>query len=556
MMPADPARAETEPESSSEPGVVDEKLRQERREKELQERLQRPPPRIEQEPEGPKPPPLPEARLLLKDVILRGRTVLPERVFEPIIAPYRNRDVTVNDLQALADAIQQEYRRRGYVTTVAFLPPQRIEEGRATIEVLEGRMGEVVVEGNRYFTTRRVLWYWPLDPGEVLRYDTVRRSLVRINEHPDRQVQALMRAGKVTGQTDVVLKVKDHLPLHLGTQWDSQGTKSIGRNRYGVSLRHTNLLGIDDQAALGMVFSSHLGAVYTQYSVPLSPHGTSAAFGFSHSQVSPKRHFTEFGINGTSQTYTTSLTQSLWETERVSLSAQAGFDIKESRTKVQSGTSRRDRLRVLRVGPRLAVRDAWGRWMVDNECAFGLKAFGATSENNPLASRPGADPDFFKMELRMSRVQRMPWDTQLVVSLETQVSPSKLTPQEELYLGGAATVRGYPEGDYLADQGIVARVDYLVPVRVLPEAWRQPGSEIRMQDIFQLVGFVDRGYGRLRAITREEQSSRNLMGLGLGLAFREYLGLSGRLEWAFNVGDDPLTDDSPSRLHFQLAHEF
>jgi hemolysin activation/secretion protein len=512
-------------------------------------------PVIERGPEAPTPAPPGDVTFVLTDVTLQGNTALQAGAFAPIIDRYRNRKVTVDDLKALADAIEAEYRRQGYVTALAYLPPQRIEGGRAIIEVLEGRVGELLVEGNRYFNASRFRWYWPLETGELLRYDAMRRSLVRMNEHPDRQVQALLRPGRAAGTTDVVLKVSDRLPAHLSAQWDNQGTKPIGRHRAGFSASHNNLLGLDDRAVLGTSFGREFGAVYAQYAAPVTPHGTSAAFSFSHSRVSPKRQFRDFGVNGRSQTYGVRLEQALVDRQRVSLSGFLGLAFKESRTMVSSGTSRRDRLRVLSFGPHLQILDPWGRWIMDHEYAFGLKGLGASSENNPVASRQGADPDFFKTELRLTRVQRMPWQTQANLSVEVQASPSKLTPQEELYLGGSSSVRGYPEGDYLADQGIVVRLEYLVPCRFLPAEWQVPGSGQPLRDQVQLVAFLDRGYGRLRAITGEERSSRNLMGLGTGVRVRLKDDLSARVEWGVNVGDRPLTDDSRYALHLGLQYD-
>ena len=542
-------RADQTKEPASEAGVVQERIKKEADERLKPEHRE---PTIEGQPQPVEQPPPAETRFVLKEVILQGNTALPASAFTPQIDPYRNREITVAELKGLVSAIEQDYRRRGYLTTIAYLPPQRIEEGRVTIQVLEGRLGKVLVEGNRYFNATRILWYWPIQRGEVLRYQPIRAAVLRMNTHPDHQVQLLLRPGEATGETDVVLKVTEHFPLHVGSQWDNQGTPSIGRYRYGFSLGYNNLLGLDDRVIVGTVFGKRFGALYTQYLVPLTPSGTIATFGFSHSRVAPGRQFKPFGVNGTSETYSLGLSQPLLDETGLSLDLHTGFDFKESRTMQLSGTVRRERLRVLRVGPRLQLRDRWGGWSAQFESSFGIKGLGATSENNPLASRPGAPPDFLKTEFQLTRIQPLPWGTQASASLDAQVAASKLAPAEELYLGGADSVRGYPEGDYLADSGLTARFEYLIPCAILPSQWRLPGSKNALREQLQLVAFLDRGYGRLRAITGDERTSRNLMGLGGGVRFRLNDTLSARLEWGHAVGDRPLTDDSSSRLHFRI----
>lgn len=548
-----PALADEPSEPASEPGVVEERIRRETEQRLIPEVRE---PTIQEAAPPVAPPEPPQIRLVLKEVAIEGNTILAEEVFAPAIAPYLNREVTAQELQELPQAIERVYRRQGYVTSVAFLPPQRIQEGRVTIQVLEGRLGKVTIEGNRYFSAHRILWYWPMESGQILQYRAIRGGLIRMNEHPDREVQALLKPGAATGQTDIVLKVTDERPLHAGFQWDRQGTKPIGRFRYGPYVRHNNLLGLDDILIGGMTFGRHFAAAYAQYLVPLTPYGTTASFGFSHSQVSPKRHFDALGVNGIAQSYVTSLTQVLLDDEPLTLDARVSFDIKESRTMVRSGTSRRERLRVIRFGPRMRLRDPWGMWVMRNDYSFGLKGLGATSANNPVASRPGAKPDFFSTELSATRIQQMPWGTRTILTLETQVAGSKLLPQEQLYLGGADSVRGYPEGDYLADSGLLFRLEYLVPCVVAPADWRLPFSKESLREQVTFAAFVDRGYGRLRAITGEERQSRNLTGVGGGVRIRLAELVVARLDWAWNVGDKPLTDDADSVLHFSLHQEF
>ncbi|MBI4341917.1 MAG: ShlB/FhaC/HecB family hemolysin secretion/activation protein [Candidatus Omnitrophica bacterium] len=537
---------------ASDAGVVQERIREEG---EAQGQPERRAPEIDVPPPAAPPSAVPEVRFVVSAIQLQGNTVFPTATFASLIAAYEQREVTVQELQVLAEAIQQVYRQRGYVTTVAFLSPQRIEAGRVTIQIVEGRLGRTLLEGQRHFSARRLLRYWPFAQGDLLQYGRLRRALARLNDHPDRQVQALLRPGAAVGETDVILKVTDRLPVHLGGQWDRQGTQSIGRLRYGASFGHNNLLGLDDRGVLAGVFGNRFGALFTQYTLPLTRYGTAAIAGWSYSQTSPKRHFKPFGINGISQTFWLALSQALVETEQLFLQGQLRLDVKESKTKQLGGTSQRDRLRAIRLEPSLRLTDVWGSWVVEQETAFGIKGLGATSENNPVASRPGTKPDFLKIGFVVHRLHRLPWHTQLSLKLETQLATSKLAPQEELYLGGAQSIRGYPEGDYLADQGVIARGEWLIPCRFLPDTWRLPGTGTPVGEQLMVLGFLDRGYGRLRAITGTERSTRNLTGLGLGAQFRIANSLVARIEWGFSVGDRPLTDDSSSILHFSFRSD-
>lgn len=532
---------------SDQPEIVEERAREELQEQAKPKEKKEPVVPAPPEPALPAPPPGP--RFFVSEISLRDNLLLSAAELEPVIAPFRSRDSSLADLQELAEKIQKEYRARGYFTTVAYLPPQSVSGGRVVIQVAEGRLGKVSVEGQHYFRAEQIRRLWHIEEGRVLRYQEVRQALRRLNDSSDREVQVLLRPGETLGTTDVILRVKDRFPVRPGLFADNQGTKSIGQERLGFSLRHSNLFGKDDSAVVGGVGGAHFGVGFAQYGWLFGEdRANRVTLSATHAQVSPKRQLKPFGVNGMSETYTAALSHSFLESEQAHLGVQVALDVSESRTKALSSTIRRDRLRVIRFAPEGRLNDAGGLSYVEPEFSFGLKGFGASSENNPVASRPGAPPDFIKARLNLTRIQKMPWETQGVLSITGQMATSKLASQEQLSMGGATSVRGYPEGDYLADQGVVARLEYLVPARWIPSGWRFP--------MLRLVGFIDRGYGHLRATTGTELSSRNPMGAGVGIEVKKLSDFTLRLEWGFNIGDRPVSDDSRSVFHFRVRQDF
>lgn len=286
--------------------------------------------------------------------------------------------------------------------------------------------------------------------------------------------------------------------------------------------------------------------------MPLTAHGTKLIFSFSHSQASPKKEFEISDIHGLSQTYTATLRQNLFEGERFLSNGWVGFDFKDSATRSTVGTRRRDRLRVVRSGIDFAYRDKWGVTGLENDFSFGTKLFGASGEINPLAGRAGAEPDFIKYQLALARSFNLPYETQVVSKLSSQISLHKLTPQEELFLGGAGSVRGYPEGDYLGDQGILFNFEYLIPLHFIPKDWKFPGSGEPLWKETKFVFFYDLGYARLRGASHLETPKRLLSGIGAGIRIRLSKYLYGRFEVAHVLGQEPITDSDHTRAHFSL----
>ena len=54
-------------------------------------------------------------------------------------------------MQKVADLISEAYRTKGYITSRAYLAPQKIENAKLEIKVVEGKMGDLNVTGNHWY---------------------------------------------------------------------------------------------------------------------------------------------------------------------------------------------------------------------------------------------------------------------------------------------------------------------------------------------------------------------------------------------------------------------
>ncbi len=537
---------------SNDASVTGEKIKEE-----AQKKLETKPskPVIEKELEEKKPAAQLEKSFFVREIALEGNQAISTADLLPIVVPYEGREVTLNKLNELAGKIEQQYRLKGYVTTLAYIPPQKVENQRLILRVMEGKVRKLYIEGNKWFSKWAIRRYWHFKEGEILYYNKMSHNLRRMNETPDRQVRGILRPGEKTGTTDVYLKVTDHFPGHASFQFDNQGVRSTGKRRFGFAAHYNNFVIPDSIMYVGTVFGRNFGSIFAQYMVPVNSYGTKLIFSFSHSQVAPKKEFKSSDINSISQSYFVSLRQVLYEGDHLISNASLGYDFKDSTTHDTTGTRRRDRLRILRPGLDLTYYDRWGITTFNEDTSFGTKLFGASSENNALAGRQSARPDFVKFENTLTRLVNFPYRTSLVAKISSQVSTAKLTPQEEFYLGGANTVRGYPEGDYLGDQGVLLNIEYTVPFFFLPHDWQLPHSNQPLQKDCQFVFFFDEGYARLRGPAITETPKRHLMGAGAGVRIHFTKFLTANLSVAHVLGDEPLTDSDHTRFHFTLQTE-
>lgn len=181
---------------------------------------------------------------------------------------------------------------------------------------------------------------------------------------------------------------------------------------------------------------------------------------------------------------------------------------------------------------------------------------GASSLGHPSASRVGTGGFFAKYEHSIRRFQRLFYESYMILRSQFQFASRTLPPSEQLQLGGAYSVRGYPEGDYLADYGASLNAEWYFPCYILPKEWKLPGADKPLRYQIEPVVFFDMGGGGLMKTNPGERDAKILMGLGGGvkISFKNNLFLT--LEWAQAIGGDgPASGGGPSNFYITLQVE-
>jgi hemolysin activation/secretion protein len=76
-----------------------------------------------------------------------------------ITSKYQSRQVSMKDLNAMLAEFNAAYAARGYITARAVLPPQKVVSGVVRVQLVEARLGKVIVKDNHatkpaYFVDR------------------------------------------------------------------------------------------------------------------------------------------------------------------------------------------------------------------------------------------------------------------------------------------------------------------------------------------------------------------------------------------------------------------
>jgi len=257
--------------------------------------------------------------------------------------------------------------------------------------------------------------------------------------------------------------------------------------------------------------------------------------------------------------YVPHVEQEIYLSDMFQIDADYGLEIKSIKRYSFGSKTTVDELRMPYVEYSFVRSDSFfggGQTVFSPRFLFSAADFlGASSRGHAEASRQGTGGFFFLYEQSVSRIQRMPFESILSVRSQFQIASRTLPSSEQFQSGGANTVRGYPEGDYISDAGANLNVDWVFPMYLMPKDVKFPYADKPLRDQLQCVAFMDMGGGKVYTMMPSETKYKFLMGIGGGLRYNFNRNVSLRAEWAEAIGDKPFQGQGPSNFHLSFRFE-
>jgi hemolysin activation/secretion protein len=316
----------------------------------------------------------PGEKVLINKIVVEGVTLISEADVKKVTSKYEGKELTLLEMQKVADEITALYRNQGYATSRAYLPPQTIaKEGILTIRVVEGKVGEVTIKGNKWFKTALLKKKLKLKPDTSFDYASLQKSLVKINEHPDRHAKAVLVPGKTAGTTDIVVEVKDKLPIHARYEHDNYASRFVGQTRDSAVFEDNNVLGFDDKLYYKYQLSED--SLYLMHNARyLFPATDTLDIGASwlYSRQRLGRDFEALGSIGDTMIWGMFLNKGIVSRNDIDMRLNFGFDYKQIHNHLLGEEVSRDDVRVIKTGLDFDVTDAFGRTLFTPELDVGI----------------------------------------------------------------------------------------------------------------------------------------------------------------------------------------
>jgi len=493
---------------------------------------------------------------LVKQVNFEGNTVFTDAQLMGVIGSSLAATADgLDGLRKLAAQVEAHYRENGYPNAKVIIPEQEVKAGAVTFQVVEPKLGEVTVTGNQRYSEgvlRKA--FRGIDHNGVLRVRALERKLLIVSDYPGLTAKASLQAGKAAGTTDVVINVEEAPKLTTAsTEFNTFGSRQASKERFVQKVAWRNLSGRGDELSLGVVAAPNPGdLLYGQlhYTTPFGTNGTKIHLSGAGGNFEVGQEFAILGIKGTGRSWGASVSHPVLKRADRTVSVEFGLESNDAELELLGARSSYDKVRSLKAGVSVEDRDA--RTKTRNVGSVYLHrglgdALGGMPDNAPLSSRRGADGRFTKLVLDYAHVKQVDDRTFVVAQVSGQLTDSPLVAGEQFDVGGANSVRGYPQSELLGDSGLRISLELrrTSSLRSMPD-W--------VQDL-QVVAFLDHGRISNKNPVPGQPGEESLTGIGLGLRAELTHDVSVRADLGYGLSREP-SSGGKLQPYLQVAHQY
>lgn len=495
-------------------------------------------------------------RFVLKQVVITGATAYTPGQLEFAYADMLGKEISLLDAQSIIRQITDLYQKDKYVLSQAMFPPQAITDGILNVQVIEGYISEVILEGDI------------LDPGRLrlaeayaeqikkrrpLSIPDMERYLLLMEDLPGAAVKSHVRVSSTQYGALELIVAFTHKKFERVYTLDNRGSKYIGPFQHTAAFTANSLLGRYDYTLARFITTSptsELRFLDILHEEPIGDDGARLALNISQSHAKPGDVLKSSSIAGDSAFAQVKGSYPLIRTRRESFTARAVFDIRNTMTDINGNTNlSKDRLRVARLGGAYDFVDRFrAANLVDAQVSHGLNILNA-SESGANRSRANAASDFTKINLDVARTQTFSHNISLATTFTGQYASDPLLAAEQFTLGGATFGSAYDPSELSGDHGVAGRAELRYN--------RWPNTSYLQS--YQAYGFYDIGRIWIKNGAPGANDNSSLASAGLGARMWFTPNLSGNAEAAL-----PLTKQvnnqgghgDAARLFFSVTGRF
>ncbi|NJO20366.1 MAG: ShlB/FhaC/HecB family hemolysin secretion/activation protein [Spirulinaceae cyanobacterium RM2_2_10] len=493
-------------------------------------------------------------RIFVERFEFDGSTVFSDAELAAATAPFTGRELTFAELLQARAVITQLYLDQGYLSSGALIAPQTIADGEVQIQIVEGRLEAITVNGTQRLNPSYIRRRLALAGSKPLNVNRLLEGLQLLQLDPlIKNISAELQAA-IARTRLLIVEVSEAKSFFVTPLLDNWRISSVGSFRRQIQFEQANLTGYGDQLLATYSNTKGSNVFDLSYTLPVNArNGTiRAGFGISRSYVI-EDPFDVLDISSAANYYELSYRQPLILTPRQELAVGLTFTWQDSQTTLGlddigpfplspgadlNGSTRVAALRLFQEWTQRSERHVLA---LRSQFSVGLEGlFGASSRTDP------PDSGFLAWRGQGQWVQLLAPELPLILGGDLQLSDRPLVPLEQIGLGGPTTVRGYRQEALLTDNAALLSAEIQIPIVRAPS----------VNGLLQVIPFID--FGTAWNNGDVTLANDTLLGTGIGLLWQMNDSFTARLDWGIPLLSIPASGDSlqANGIYFVIRNRF
>lgn len=406
---------------------------------------------------------------VIHDVTLTGQEALPSWLpLQRLADRAVDRCLGAQGINQLMSSLQNRLISHGWTTARVLAPGQDIKSGHLKLAVITGTIRHVT------FTDDSSRWLWlysafPAHDGNLLDLRDIEQGLENLQRLPTVQVEMDIVPAGQPGESDIVISRQQSKFWRLGLSLDDAGSTSTGRYQGGFTLSLDNPLALSDLFWFSVNHDLQTGPekgnqnLSAHWSVPVGWWAFSLTGSDYHYHQTVAGLSDDYRYSGKSQSLVAQLSRVLHRNSAQKTSFTWDVESRTTRNYISDTEIEVQRRHVSSWKAGLEHRHYIGPATLDAGISYqrGTRWFGAQPAPEETFDEATALSRILRTDAHLSLPfelvnQRFRYD----IAWQRQTSNTPLTTQDQFFIGGRWTVRGFDgERTLNADRGWLVRND-------------------------------------------------------------------------------------------------
>jgi len=379
-------------------------------------------------------------------------------------------DVTLDELRGIATGMEMIFRDAGYPYVRVVLPPQRVEGGTVTLQVIEGQIEGVVVLGSSPTAKRQAeAQLAPLNGLGPVPISDVEQAVAGLSDVPGLSARVSLARGTEGPGTMRIIAEAERLEPRFLINMHNWGSENLGREGITGLIRVPGLALYGDELQASFFTTREWGEQFVgqiAYERTLTASGLKVRVEGTYGEAEPSGTVATLGATSESYTANLEVSHPIYRDRRMLVDLYGGLDYANLKGELfqQSVLLSDDRARVAYLGMEGDIEPKRG-WLsgfkADGfvEARKGVGILRASKKGDSNLARPEARPNAWSLLAEANVTTPTFNGFRLDLRGLGQHARDPLMAVEEFSFGNYTAVRGYDPGAASGDSGIAGSIE-------------------------------------------------------------------------------------------------